>query len=297
MLESTKSTASFSASAVQFLTLYDISGEELDLIKKVGVKVADEMDTHITAFYEWLETQPDFALFFSSPEHVERVKALQTKYWRKFFSGVVDEDYLAQRRIVGETHARIGLSLSAYFAAMNVFQKLFLDSDALTSKGVDPRTTRAITKLMHLDTAIVVETFSVLTNQKISEQSEALVQMSTPVTAIWEGILLLPIVGVIDSKRSQDIMEAMLTKISDTQSKVIILDISGVAVVDTAVANHLIKISRATSLMGCECVISGISPAIARTIVELGIDVGSLRTTSTLKDSLSYAFAQTGIQL
>jgi len=108
---------------------------------------------------------------------------------------------------------------------------------------------------------------------------------------------MLPVVGIIDSRRAQDIMAAMLAKIAETRSRVIILDISGVAVVDTAVANHLIKITKATRLMGCECTISGVSPAIAQTIVELGIDVGDVKTTATLQDSLVDAFKRTGTVL
>jgi rsbT co-antagonist protein RsbR len=150
---------------------------------------------------------------------------------------------------------------------------------------------------MHVDTAVVVDTFMKLTKQTISEQSEALMEMSTPVTALWDNILMLPVVGIIDSKRSQDIMNAMLSKISATQSKIIILDISGVAIVDTAVANHLIKITRATKLMGCECLISGISPTIAQTVVELGIDVGDVQTTATLRDALQIAFKNTGVEI
>jgi rsbT co-antagonist protein RsbR len=115
-------------------------------------------------------------------------------------------------------------------------------------------------------------------------------EMSTPVTQIWEGILLLPLVGLIDSKRAQDIMNASLAKIAETQARSFILDISGVGVVDTAVANHLIKVTKATRLMGCECAISGVSPAIAQTIVELGIDVGEVKTTANMRDALSAAF-------
>ncbi len=122
-------------------------------------------------------------------------------------------------------------------------------------------------------------------------------EMSTPVTAIWDGILTLPVVGIIDSKRAQDIMNAMLAKISETRAGLIILDISGVAVVDTAVANHLIKITKATKLMGCECTISGLSAAIAQTIVELGIDVGEIHTTATLQDALARAFRILGLDV
>jgi rsbT co-antagonist protein RsbR len=190
------------------------------------------------------------------------------------------------------------LSLQTYFAAMNLMFELFSDAvDQGLSMEERSGTLRALTKAMHLDTSIVVDTFSRLTAETIAEQSRSLIAMSTPVTAIWQHVLLLPIVGVVDSKRAQEIMNAMLMKIAETQSKVIILDIGGVAIVDTAVANHLIKITKATKLMGCECTISGVSPAIAQTVVELGIDVGVVRTTATLRDALASAFRDVGITL
>jgi methyl-accepting chemotaxis protein len=129
------------------------------------------------------------------------------------------------------------------------------------------------------------------------EARDLVLKMSTPVTAIWQDILMLPVVGIIDSGRAQDIMNAILTEVAETQARVIIVDISGVAVVDTAVANHLIKITKATRLMGCECKLSGVSAAIAQTMVELGIEVGDVKTTATLKDALVEAFQMTGAEI
>jgi methyl-accepting chemotaxis protein len=126
------------------------------------------------------------------------------------------------------------------------------------------------------------------------ELDRTLQEMSTPVTPIWDDILLLPLVGVVDSTRTDDVMRKTLTRISETRSKVFILDISGVPTVDTAVANQLIKITKATRLMGCETVISGLSPAIAHTMVDLGIDVGAVRTTATLRDAFKIALRQVG---
>jgi methyl-accepting chemotaxis protein len=131
----------------------------------------------------------------------------------------------------------------------------------------------------------------------IAAQAQSLAELSTPVTEVWEGILLLPIVGIVDSRRAHDIMNSVLETISEKQARHIILDISGVGVVDTAVANHFIKISKATQLMGCRCAISGVSPAIAQTMVELGIDVGTMSTTSTMRDALRAAFKQAGVRI
>jgi methyl-accepting chemotaxis protein len=121
---------------------------------------------------------------------------------------------------------------------------------------------------------------------EVQRRSIAMLEMSTPVTKIWDGVLFAPIVGIVDSKRSLDIMNKALHSIADTRASTLLLDISGVAIVDTAVANHLIKIAKAAILMGCKTVISGISPAIAQTIAELGIDLGAIQTTSTIETAL-----------
>jgi len=127
--------------------------------------------------------------------------------------------------------------------------------------------------------------------KKLKEQSRTIMEISTPAIKLWDRVVILPVVGVVDSLRAQQMMNTMLEKIMETSAKVIILDIQGVAAVDTAVANHLIKIAKATKLMGCRCIISGISPAVAEAIVQLGIDLGEIATNSTLQDALSDAFA------
>lgn len=131
----------------------------------------------------------------------------------------------------------------------------------------------------------------ILYEQKLQEQSRTILEISTPAIKLWDGVVVLPVVGVIDTLRAQHMMDTMLQKIMETSSKVIILDIQGVAAVDTAVANHLIKITKATRLMGCQCILSGISPAVAQAIVQLGIEMGDIKTNSTLRDALADAFA------
>lgn len=139
--------------------------------------------------------------------------------------------------------------------------------------------------------------YNEIVNDTIKEQNDALMEMSTPVTQLWNGILFLPLVGIIDSKRAQDVMTAMLDKISETQAKVFILDISGIGVLDTAVANYLIKITKATRLMGSVCIISGISGAVAQTIVELGIQIDEVETTGSMQDAVDKAFRLTGAEV
>lgn len=127
------------------------------------------------------------------------------------------------------------------------------------------------------------------------ELDRTLQEMSTPVTPIWDEILLLPLVGIVDSTRTDDVMRKTLECISQTGSKMFILDISGVPTVDTAVANQLIKITKATRIMGCETFVSGVSSSIAHTIVELGVEVSELRTTATLRDAFSTCLSEMGV--
>lgn len=126
----------------------------------------------------------------------------------------------------------------------------------------------------------------------IIRQQDDLLELSSPVTKVWENILILPVIGTLDSQRTQVMMENLLQKIVKTGCTYSILDITGVPVVDTQVANHLLKTVASARLLGADCIISGISPAIAQTIVHLGIDLSAINTKATLQDAMIYAMKQ-----
>jgi rsbT co-antagonist protein RsbR len=287
------------ASAQQLLARHQVGPHELQLVREFGKGVIDRLDVFIDRFYDWMIEQPEFALFFSDDQRLHRVKRLQSNHWKTFFEAEIDERYVRMRHDVGAVHARIGLGLPAYFSAMDMSLTLLVDEMYQGDlKGADLMAAqRAVTKLVHIDTAIVVEAYSRIVNEKIADQARSILEMSTPVTALWEDILMLPVVGIVDSRRAQEIMRSVLTRIAETRARVFIMDISGVSVIDTAVANHLIKVTKATRLMGCECMLSGLSPAIAQTIVELGIDVGAVHTRATLRDALEEGFQRIGIEI
>lgn len=124
----------------------------------------------------------------------------------------------------------------------------------------------------------------------IARQVDEISEISTPVITVWDGIVALPIIGTLDSSRTQVVMESLLQQIVDTGSSIAILDISGVPAVDSLVAQHLIKTVSATRLMGAECIISGIRPEIAQTVVHLGIDLSGITTKASLASALQTAF-------
>ncbi len=149
----------------------------------------------------------------------------------------------------------------------------------------------AINKLIDSFSIVTFETFIKGREEVILRQSDEISEISTPVIRVWDGILALPIIGTLDSSRTQVVMENLLTEIVESGSSVAILDISGVPTVDSLVAQHLLKTVSATRLMGAECIISGIRPEIAQTIVHLGIDLSEIVTKASLASALRYAFS------
>jgi len=131
----------------------------------------------------------------------------------------------------------------------------------------------------------------------IRRQQDELTELSTPVVELWDGILALPVIGTLDSARTQTVMENLLQKIVQTGATHAILDITGVPTVDTLVAQHLLKTVAAARLMGAECIISGIRPQIAQTIVHLGVDLGDVTTKSTLADAFAIALRRSGMEV
>jgi rsbT co-antagonist protein RsbR len=148
-----------------------------------------------------------------------------------------------------------------------------------------------INKLIDSFGVITFETFIKGREEVILRQTDEISEISTPVIRVWDSILALPIIGTLDSARTQIVMENLLQEIVETSSNIAILDISGVPAVDSLVAQHLMKTVSATRLMGAECIISGIRPEIAQTIVHLGIDLSNIITKASLADALKYAFA------
>jgi rsbT co-antagonist protein RsbR len=129
----------------------------------------------------------------------------------------------------------------------------------------------------------------------VSRQQEELLELSTPVVQLWDGVLALPLIGTLDSARTQVVMESLLQRIVETGAEIAIIDITGVPTVDTLVAQHLLKTVSAARLMGADCIISGIRPQIAQTIVHLGVALGDVVTKATLASALAVALARQGL--
>jgi rsbT co-antagonist protein RsbR len=170
---------------------------------------------------------------------------------------------------------------------------------ALVQRRDDPvlyRSFPAFSQLVDDLGLFTFETFVQARESVIVDQTNQLMELSTPVVKLWEGIVAVPLVGTLDSARTQVVMETLLETLVDTGSRFAVIDITGVSAVDTEVAQHLLKTVMAARLMGTQCVISGIRPQIAQTIVTLGIEFGDIVTKADLADALAYALRRSGVR-
>ena len=154
-----------------------------------------------------------------------------------------------------------------------------------------------VTLLMDALGVFTIEVFQKNREAIIARQQEEMLELSTPVVTLWEGVLALPLIGTLDSQRTQSVMEALLQRIVETESDIAIIDITGVPMVDTLTAQHLLKTITAARLMGADCIISGIRPQIAQTIVHLGVSLGDVVTKSSLAAAFQVALARRGDQI
>jgi rsbT co-antagonist protein RsbR len=186
----------------------------------------------------------------------------------------------------GETSQFVQSLKKPLFARLQ--QRLAKEPDRLVSA------VWALSELIDRMAQFTVSTFQRSREEVIARQQQELLELSTPVVKLWDGVLAVPMIGTLDSSRTQLVMESLLQRIVDTGSELAIIDITGVPTVDTLVAQHLLKTVTAIRLMGADCIISGVRPQIAQTIVHLGIDLAGITTKASLADALALALKKAG---
>lgn len=270
-----------------YRTIFFVEEIDLEVVRAAGEIIYGEQEAFYEKFYNWMSDPPVFGEYYTA-DVLQAIRDSEAIFWDDLLMAALDDDYIERQKFFGEIFGSVGIPFEAYLAFLNYYhlavREIFIEKELDTKELI-----YAFQKVTGVAISAVTDGYSVSTQKVLLEQNEVLKTMSTPVTQLWDGILLLPLVGILDSKRTGDIMTTMLNRISTTQSKVFILDISGIAVVDTSVANYLIKMTKATRLMGCICIISGIAGSVAQTIVELGIAVDEIQTTGSMQDAFKTA--------
>ena len=230
----------------------------------------------------------------------EIMDALLDGATRSGASNVRSDAFDGLRALLGELgRARARQGFSPTETAVSVFALKDAVLQVLERTGDLPGY-RAFAKLSVLvdDLGLyLLETYAAARETVIAEQAESLLELSTPVVKLWDGIVALPLVGTLDSARTQVVMEALLQALVDTGSEHAIIDITGVPAVDTQVAQHLLKTVQAARLLGAECIVSGIRPQIAQTVVALGIEFGDIHTKASLADAMLMAMRRSGLDV
>jgi rsbT co-antagonist protein RsbR len=233
----------------------------------------------------------EFLSLFAKAISSSTVQEITTKVWTG------PRDFLAR---LSRSRASLGFTPSetATFV-LSLKQPLFVRLQEVYAKDAAALSAElwTVTSLLDKLGLWTAETFLSAREEIIKRQQEEMLELSTPVVKLWDGILALPMIGTLDSARTQVVMESLLKSLVDTGSEIAIVDITGVPAVDTVVAQHLLKTVAAARLMGAQCIISGIRPQIAQTMVHLGVAFGDVVTRATLADALAYAFKQLGLSV
>ncbi len=275
--------------------------EDEERLRKLAPLSESYAEAVIEAFYQHLLAFEEMRAFFPNNDLLARVKARQKAYFMRLTQGDYNLDYVEERLKIGTVHEQINLPVKSYlgmygFYLREVWNHIF-EADRNNPAEVTA-TFFSLLKLVFLDISLTIDTYIDSRERTIKAlQRVAIRELSTPVLPFREGMLLLPIIGQIDSHRARQLTEHLLESIRVNRAKVIVIDITGVATVDSRVANHLVQTVEAARLMGAEVVISGISPEIALTMVTLGIDMGSVHTVGDLQNGIEHAERLLGYQV
>jgi rsbT co-antagonist protein RsbR len=277
--------------AAYYSHIFALTAEDMTLLQEAGQLIYAQQTAFFEQFYLWMRDESIFKAYYTD-DVLLAFRENESTFWDDALAATIDDDFIDRQKFLGIVFSQVGIPFDAYMAFIAYFFRGILD--IYRAEGLE---TVALVKACHkvnaLVMAVITDGYNTATVEQMQEQNEALKAMSTPITKLWDGILLLPLVGFIDSARAVNVMTTALNAISQHQSKAFILDISGIAAMDTAVANYLIKISKATRLMGCICLLSGILGPVAETLVELGVQLDEVQTAGTMLDALKRALVLT----
>ena len=253
--------------------------EQTSAVSRQGVLKEGELREQTTQFLRLLQETVQHA-------NVEDINGPAWAHVREFL-GNVSRSRALQGFSPSETATFVFSLKRPLFARLR--KELGNDAQALADESW------LVTELLDRLGLYTTEVYQKAREEVISRQQQELLELSTPVVKLWEGILALPMIGTLDSARTQVVMEALLQRIVETGSDVAIIDITGVPTVDTLVAQHLLKTVTAARLMGADCIISGIRPQIAQTIVHLGVALGDVATKASISDAFAIALQKRGL--
>jgi rsbT co-antagonist protein RsbR len=273
----------------------ELTDEDLARLKSLRGFAEKHTTDVVNAFYELLLSHEQTRKFFPDEATIRRVKRTQSEYFLGLFEGRCDLAYVEDRLRVGTAHERIGLAPKWYLAAYRKYLDLLREKLYASLQPAEAAAAyTSVQKIVFFDVTLAIDTYIAANIETLQRHQAALRELSTPVIRVHDRILLLPLVGAIDSVRAQQIMDTVLLRIVEEKAKCIIIDIAGVPVVDTKVADNLVKTTASVRLLGAQTILTGISAQVARTVVQLGVDVSAMHTRSRLQEGIELALDLVG---
>lgn len=275
---------------------FELTDEDLVRLASLRPFAEKHTDAIVEEFYKLLLAHVETKKFFPDELVVRRVKRTQREYFLGLFTGKCDLEYVEDRMRVGSTHERIGLSTKWYVGAYRKYMHLIREYlwEEYKDAAKVSSAFESIQKIVYFDMALATDAYLASKVDALDRHQAAIRELSTPVIRVHDRVLLLPLVGAIDSHRANQVMDSVLLKVSEAQAKCIIIDIAGVPVVDTKVADSLVKTTAAVRLLGADTILTGITAQVARTIVQLGVDISTMYTLSRLSEGIELALSLVG---
>jgi rsbT co-antagonist protein RsbR len=277
------------------LSWFDITPADQERVRSLA-PIADHVGEEIIAdFYAHILRFEEAAQQFADDTQIERVKRGQKKYFQELINAELDESYAEERKRIGGIHERAGITPTLYVGSYAYYLQR-LSQSILENGKEDPHKlfglVLSMMKIAHYDMALALETYVEAREKTIEIHERQMRELPTPVLELREGLLLVPVVGALDSQRARTLTMQLLDGIRDKRSRAVVLDITGAASIDSSVANHLFQAMTAARLMGAKSILAGITPTVAQELFRIGVDTKTFTTARNLQQGIELAASE-----
>jgi rsbT co-antagonist protein RsbR len=265
-----------------------------DRTRIAGIKpdILDHLDEHVSAFFDHLAMFEEGRGLTTRGELLKEARQLKREHLVAMASGAYGREYVEQRFRLGQLYSRASIEVSIFMGAFHslmtsIGRRITAHFPDDPMAGFEHFT--SLKKIAFFDIAIIVDAMMADREQTIRQQQEAIRELSTPTLQVRDRLLILPIIGLLDTQRAKQLTDNLLHAIRAHRARVVVMDITGVATVDSKVANHLIQTVEAAALMGAKVIVTGVSAEVAQSLVTLGVDLGRISTLGDLQGGLEEA--------
>jgi rsbT co-antagonist protein RsbR len=270
----------------------DLKPEDLKRIATIKDLVVRNADQYAAAFFAHLAEIDEAVGLMRNRSLLEEAKRLKHEHLIALVQGDYGREYMEQRVRLGMLYSRAGLDVRVFLGAFHVMMREIgtaVMKSSAKSPGKGFEAFMSLKKVGFLDIGLIIDVLIAERERTINLQQDAIRELSTPVLQLRERLLILPIIGVIDSARAKQLTDDLLRSIRANRARIVVMDITGVAAVDSKVANHFIQTVAAARLMGANVIVTGLSAEVAQSLVALGVDLSSIRTMNDLQGGLEEA--------